>query len=394
MIAALLLDPFALWSAERAHGKVPLATARGGRVVHANGPARQGGVVPGMRVVGALSRLPDLEVVSEAAPAHGAAWGRICAELPALSPRVEVLGLGRALLTLREADAALLAAAYGARMGLAASREVALLAAFSAGAGEARVVGADEESDFLRALPLAALMGVGLSERSARRLAWLGVRTVGSLLQWSRGQLAAFLGAEWTVLRPFLFGPRCVNVAPARVEADVRAGLDLDVSAHEPWETAGVLAWLARRAGAALGERAARRVVLRAVTVSGAFEAVREAKQGLRDADAIARLGEHALHDLGKAPYEVGIDRLELHLSGLHRRARQGDLWGHVQAREATELVARRYPQALRRVKWLDPHSLAPDHAFCWIDALSGEEVGVRTASLAALPAQPVAASG
>ena len=105
MIAALLLHPFPLWLAGREHGHdLPLAVTDAGKILHANPQAQAGGVQEGMRVSGALSRLPDLHTVPLSGPALEAAWAEVATTLPIYSPKVESLSLGRALLARFEAE--------------------------------------------------------------------------------------------------------------------------------------------------------------------------------------------------------------------------------------------------------------------------------------------------
>ena len=217
LIGALLLEPLALWAAARhAPPDAAVVVTEGGRVRHADARAQQAGVQPGMRVSGALSRLPTLHAVPHSGPANAAAWSEAMQALPAFSPHLEVLAPGRALLTLTAPAGAQLATALGGRVGLAPTRELALLAALSAPTGQAVTVPSGEDAVFRAALPLGTLGGVGLSAPLQERLGWLGLRWVGDLLRWSRAQQAAFLGPEYAALRPYLHGANSGGVGSAR----------------------------------------------------------------------------------------------------------------------------------------------------------------------------------
>jgi protein ImuB len=367
-IAALLLEPFALWHAEREHGlALPLAVTDAGRVRHASAAARAGGVQPGMRVSGALSRVPELHAVPLSAPALEAAWAEVCAGLPAYSPRLEVGGVGRALLTLTPAGAAELASALHARVGLADTRELALLAALGAGAGGVRAVA--DPAAFRRSLPLEALRGVGLSAELHTRLTWLGVGTVGELLRWSKGQQAAYLGAEWTVLKPYLHGANNGGVGRARLPAEVRVARQFDDPLFEPRDLSAAAQALCPALLEALAGRSPQRLTVRAGVAGLTLSATRTVKEDLRAPGVLHRAVLRALDDANAA--HLGVEALEVVLSGLDRLGGQNDLWSRAAARDAAELAERRFPGVMRQVQWLDPFSVAAGTAYRWVSALT-----------------------
>lgn len=366
LIAALLLEPFPLWLAGREVGpEVPLIVTDAGRVLHANALAVADGVQPGMRVSGALSRVPSLHVTPLSGPLVAASWAQLLGDLPAFSPRVEALEVGRALLTLTPAAAAELASALSARVGLAPTRELALLAALKAEPGRVCTLHPGEETGFRRTLPLDVLRGVGLSADMAERLNWLGVRSVGDLLTWSRAQQAAFLGAEFTALKPYLHGANSGGVMPAKLASTVAAELGFDEPLYEPRDLLPAISTLAARLLADLGTRQAGRVTVRAHVAGLHFSAAREVKENLRHIQTLERAVARALHDSGAARY--GIERLEVVLGDLERPAVQGDLWGRAQARDAARRAEGRYPGCMRRVQWLNVFSLAATSAYQWV---------------------------
>lgn len=398
MIAALLLEPFALWLAVRQVGAaLPVVVAEGGRVLHANTLALAGGVQVGMRVSGALSRVPDLHVQAHSGPALQAGWAGVAQELLAYSPRVELLGVGRALLTLTEQAGAELAAALHARVGLADTRELALLAALSAQTGEipsgqetqaGQVVRVHpgEDADFRAGVPLSVLRGVGLSEASLLRLGWLGLRYMGELLRWSRAQQAAFLGPEFAALRPYLHGVKSGGVSPAAQEPEVSAKLSFDEPLYEPRDLGAAARELAGSLLPALAGRKPERVTVRSQVAGLTLSATRQVKEDVRDAVQLSRAILHALHDSQAAQYGVGA--LEVTLGGLTRVAVHDDLWGHAQARNAAQQAEQRYPGALRRVQWLDVFSLAPTDTYQWIGLSSGQPIQAAPTEPDLSPAQ------
>uniref|UniRef100_UPI002869D93E hypothetical protein n=1 Tax=Deinococcus sp. TaxID=47478 RepID=UPI002869D93E len=321
-------------------------------------------------------RLPTLHAAPHSGPAASAAWSEALQALPAFSPHLDVLAPGRALLTLTPAAGAQLATALGGRVGLAPTRELALLAALSAPTGQAVTVHPGEEADFRAALPLGALGGVGLSAPLLERLGWLGLRWVGELLRWSRAQQSAFLGAEYGALRPYLHGANTGGVGTARPDATVTAALSFDDPLYEPRDLEGALAELTQTLLAALTSeggsiRRPARVTVAARVAGVTLSATREPKEDLRAPAPLRRALLSALHDADAARY--GIEGLDVTLGGLERPAVQGDLWGRAQARDAASRAEGRFPGVMRRVRWLDPFSLAPGGRYEWVRVANGQ---------------------
>lgn len=374
-VVALLFDPFALWCARRdppagrpdasredpaPSAERPLALARAERIVAVDVAAKRAGVRPGMSVAAARLRA-DLALVEEDPPAEQAAWEALLDELHAVTPWLEPLARGRALLRCSPAEGAELAAQHGARAGAAPSREAALLAALAARPGRLRE--APDPAALLARLPLRFLRGVGLSEEGERRLQWLGLERAGELARWRADQRRAFLGAEADGLEPYLAPGGRRDVARFVPPPAVRARLRFDEPALEPWQWEPALTHLAEVAAARLEGRVAGRLLLRAEVGGLAFRAARLPKEGLRTAGPVLRLARRALDDSG-AP-ALGIEGLELELGALARPARQDDLFGRRAAREeAVRRVQARFPNALARVVELDPDALAPEHRY------------------------------
>ena len=111
--------------------------------------------------------------------------------------------------------------------------------------------------------------------------------------------------------------------------------------------------------------------MLRARTPLGWLEGAREVKEAIRDGKGLSRLSLLALGDSGAAP--LGIERLELVLSGLHLPSRQVGLWPSVRELDAVEHLLRRFPEALVRASWRDELSYASECRSQWLDFKSGE---------------------
>ncbi|MDR9392329.1 MAG: hypothetical protein RI554_09910 [Trueperaceae bacterium] len=373
------LEPFALWRerrrrAARGEGVVPTVTSDDGRRVRdADAAAKRAGIRPGSALAGARQRLPDLHVVTPDGPDLAAAWDAVLDEARDVSPFLAAVAPGVLALRASPADAHAFAVRHEARVGVADTVQEARLLALLAPPGTVRAVPPDEDPwTTLDRAPVAALRALGLPDADRDRLAWLGVTRVGDLRAWSARQRAAFLGPAAAALAATLDGPRDAHVPlrPPPLRIAVRHAFD--DPAREPAELDPVLADLADRIAAALGERSADRLRVRAEAAGVAADATRRAKRPLRDADAILRLAHLALADAGLVP--LGLDALTLEASGLARRSRPGALWRHRERRErATALLDARFPGHARRFAVHDPGALRASLRWRLLNAASGE---------------------
>ena len=94
-----------------------------------------------------------------------------------------------------------------ASVGLAASQNLAHLAALRAKPGEVREVQPDQEHAFLALVPISHLNVVGLNLDQIEKLHFLGIRGLTDLLSWSAARRSAFLGVDTAkVLQRFVKG--------------------------------------------------------------------------------------------------------------------------------------------------------------------------------------------
>lgn len=374
-VACLLLAPWPLTLLSRQHPGVPVAvlgeTTR--RVIHASPEALAAGVQTGMRDVAALSRCPDLHAEVVTGPLARAAWAELVETLYArYSDRVEGPVPGTAFLVVSSSAARDLAAALHAPVGLAASQEVAHLAALRAGPGEVRQVFPATEPAFLPLCTTEHLGVLGLTPTVVEKLHFLGLRGLADLMGWSAGQREASLGVDGARrLNRFLRGERTLAVARHTPRQVIEASLQLDRPLDEPAQAEGVLAELMPGLVAQLRGRVCRYLTVHADTPGGRLSGTRQLK-GSPDERGLVRLAGLALGDTGALP--LGVDGLTVGLSGLGQPGRMVGLWERLAAVEITRDVLDRYPEALIRVRWLNPHAYVADAQYLWEDWLTGAE--------------------
>ncbi|WP_420594271.1 Y-family DNA polymerase [Deinococcus sp.] len=373
MIACVLLTPWALHVAQRQHPGVPLAIlSQGRRVSEANVLALDAGVTLSMTSVAALSRCPELHLEPLDPPALQVAWRELQETLYArYSPRVDGAVPGLAYLHATPSQARELAAALSVPVGLAPSQEVAYLAALRAQPGEVREVPADDTL-FLSLTPTAHLHVLGLNASQLEKLEFLGMRGLADLLKWSAAQRQAFLGVDTSKrLQRFLKGERTTKVAAFVPSEVIEATLSVDAPLTEPGQAEAALADLMPPLLDTLRNRTCAYLTIKADTVAGILSETIPLKVGL-DERGLVRAALVALER--SDALLLGVDRLEVQLSGLMQPARQVGLWPDVRELDAVRAVLDRFPQGLVKVQWRDVHAYAADARYAWVDWLSGVE--------------------
>ena len=373
LTACVLLTPWPLEHVRRQHPGVPVAVLGEDRRVRQACPlARAAGVQAGLRGSAALSRCPELHAEVVPAPEAQAVWAELLEQLYArFSDRVDGRVSGAAFLTLSASGARDLAAALHAPVGLAASRELAHLAALGAPPGEVRAVDSGAERAFLHLTPLAHLGALGVPLSSLEKLHFLGLRDLGGLMAWSAAQREAFLGVDvGKRLNRFLRGERTGAVEPYRPGQILEAALAFDLPLTEPAQVDAALRDLMPSLIAELRGRLAATLTVHADTLGGRLSATRQLKWPL-DPPGLTRVAGLALH--GAAALPLGIDRLTVQLGGLAHPGRMVGLWAGLAELEVTKTVLSRFPQALVRVEWLDPWAYATDAQYAWVDWVTGQ---------------------
>jgi hypothetical protein len=296
-------------------------------------------------------------------------WPEVLEQLYGLTDRIESPRPGLMFLDVTQGEARQLATTFRIPVGLASSQEAAHLLSFTAQPGE---VMADEAA--IDAIPIAELEKLEVNSKTDQRLAWLGVETLGDLRRWSKAQLSLYLGADSQMLIRYLHGLYRHDVARYRPREVLRVGHAFDEPVLEPADLEPVIRLLCRQLADQLGDRAASRLNLIAISQGIAFKANRISKELLNRPGPMERLAHLDLQDSGVLGLEV--DELRLELSGLHRPSEQGTLWRQREViRRAITTVEQRFPGSLLRFDEVNPYTPISEFRYRLSRLSSGEEV-------------------
>ncbi len=253
-------------------GKAVIVAGGGPRgvVLSATYPAREFGVRAAMPAAAAIRRCPQAVVLEPDFTEYAAASGAVMAIFREFTPAVEPLSLDEAFLDVSGALRRMRCgpAELGERIrrrvaadtdltcsvGVAATLFAAKLASGLAKPDGLLVIPADRVLDVLHPLPVSALWGVG--ERTAERLAALGLRTVGELAAAPRASLRRAVGqAVADQLHALASGHDDRRVDPDVAEKSVGAERTFGVDLADGAELRRELLRLAERTAATLRRR-------------------------------------------------------------------------------------------------------------------------------------------
>jgi nucleotidyltransferase/DNA polymerase involved in DNA repair len=363
--AALILDDPPTWTLERGRPElrsVPLVVVHNGRVVGLNTQARDAGVRcnddhhRARALVGERGQLfrhnPD---------AVRSAWSAVLLELYTYSPRLESKETGRALLgDLTPDEAQRLASSLHARVGLAASRSSATLAALSAAPGTARI--ASDEPALLDTVPISWLVRLGVEPEALRRLELLGVSSVAALHRFDLRSLQSGFGKMLgSRLHAITHGLERDPIPVWTPPLEVQGEIGLDDAGGDPAHLEGAVLLAAERAVQRLrGYRCASvRLELHGSTWK---RSRRWLPAPTDDEKAIRRAARAQLEGLliGEA---IGIVRVVLeHLERpIPVQDSLFDLLERPRVREAIRRVHARHPNTLGRLEIHRPRAMLPE---------------------------------
>lgn len=376
-VLCVLLTPWPLHLLEQRHPGLPLAVLdeHTRRVLHVNAQARGAGVVVGFRESAALSRCPELHAEVVSAPVATTAWNELLETLyTRTSDRVESKAQGVAFVTGSPAAACEIAVALRAQVGVAASQEVAHLAALRAKPGTVKDLDPDLEKDYLPLSLAEHLHVLGLTKDQIAHLLFLGVRGLADLMKWSAAQRQAFLGVDTGKrVNRFLKGERTTVVSRYTPLITTEGRLGFDDPLMEPGQVEAALTELVPPLYDELRGRTAAYLTVHADTLGGRLSSTRKLKWPIQ-ASGLQRLALRMLVDGEGEPLKLGLDALTVSLSGLQQPSRQIGLWPSPGELDAVSEVLDRFPTALVRLEWRNPHALTASQQYVWVDWLTGAE--------------------
>ena len=360
MVGCLLVSRFPLACELAEHPELaglPVAVATDdGSVLSASPAAEASGVRPAQKLREAIGRCPTLAVLN-GRPAHYQAQAEaILRALELVAFTVEPEAQGLAYVDLAELQtcspsreaiiAALLACvppALEPRLGAAAARFPALLAARAAPAGGSMVVSEDELTGFLASQPVEALP---VSAEMLRRLRLLDLGTLGELEALPRSALAAQFGTEgalaWELAHGTARSP--LRRRPRLVQVVEWLRLETPLVSHQ----AILAAWEQTLSRAlrqpAFRGHAARQVELRGTTERGAhWERTVTFKEALAD---LRRMWAALRSVLDGAQFPAPLSELAVELKGLTEAHGQ-----QLALPDARSAMRERLEESLRQLK-------------------------------------------
>ncbi|UCH26227.1 MAG: hypothetical protein JSV66_00850 [Trueperaceae bacterium] len=381
LVVVASFEPFPIWLEERQDPHmchIPLiVTDERGRVISTNRRAKGLGIETGMSLAGARQYADDLRVLPSLDPGLLSAWEALLEEAHCISPHIEPLRLGVLAFNGTAADAGLFVEASRVRAGVARAVEHAHLLTYMAYTSQAKVATHDPWKLLDRA-PVYVLKGAGLSSATVARLAWLGVKRIGQLRAWSKAQLLAFLAEESTTVLRYLKGPFRKKLVPHHLPESLRVEIDFEEAVTEPYRVDPALERCARELAAHLGDRVASRLTVEADAAGIRFRATRRPKDPVRAVSRLRQILQLALADTGAQA--LGIERLVVTLSGLHKAEYQTELWRRREhMSRAIQHLHERFPNQARAFVEVDPFALRTNRRFAMVNAFTRHEIPIIT---------------
>ena len=356
MIAALNLTPFAFHNLPT---NAALAALHDARVVAVNAVAAARGLEVGTGESAARLKLKDVRLVAHRSSELTERWRELVSELAGFTPDLEILGEGLTLMRVSRGEAQKISAVYGGRVGLAETRELALVASAVARDGEPMIV--EDRHFFLSTVPFQALSLLGLEADVIAKLRWLGLRSVGDLTSWTKKQITAYFGAHHKVVLEVLFGSSNL-IARYRAPLELTASHRFEEPTQEPRDVEPVVAMLSERLFPRLRGRSPGRVTITAATSAGTRRETLSTKHALTN----PRMLERAILRALEASHAclLGFDRLEVRLTDLNPTGHVVGLFTRPGPELAHAKVNHRYPGALKRWRETQPFTQARDQRY------------------------------
>ncbi|OGO30318.1 MAG: hypothetical protein A2Z29_09635 [Chloroflexi bacterium RBG_16_56_11] len=337
------------------------------------------GLQPGMSLQPALSRHDEVKLVQADVPYYWSAFNGILDALEQKSPLVEGAGLGCAYIGLDGLhliypdDSAVIAAVRQAipetfvpRLGIAAGKFPAYLAALNSPPGGARILAGDIQS-FFKDFPCDVLP---VSVKSRDKLRDFGIKTLGQAASLPAGPLQSQFGPEGKVIAELARGHDPTPLSPRLMEEAI------EESATLPSVTVSLEAILA--AAEALLLRVFARGILKGRGVRSLklwtrswnaehWERTIQFKEPAMDVRGVVSRLKRALEDY---PQPGPVEQVGLNITGLgYPRGRQKSLFSEIRAQEHLAedirlLELRQGGPQVYKVKEVEPWSRIPERRY------------------------------
>jgi protein ImuB len=371
---AMFLAGFPAWAAARLQPDLaakPFAVVWRGEIVALSPQAHELGVEQNWTVERMRALYPQVQIRPQHPAQESVAWEQVLSHLTRLSPNVESIRPGLALLDLPHFETLRPLLKYlSAQGGAAFDRAGAELAAHCAQRGALLPIKEGGVAGFLRRVPLAALAPLGVSAESIERLGWYGWRSLGDLRQLTRQHLESQF-PEGALIYRYVQAQDTRPISLYQPAPRLTARLAFEEPASEPMEWDGALDCLLADLVRALGERKAYGITLRLETTQGRRQKrtfQRQATNSLRTLTAATqRLMLSLLEDGAK------VQTIRIVLSGLvFPRPLQGTLFGagrealNAELVETLRSIEARYPGMVRRAVMTLPEAYLPEDRFEW----------------------------
>lgn len=347
-----------------------------------------------MKIGEALDRAralcPEAAVAQLEPSALAAAWDAALEAMHRATPWIEPVRPGLAYLAgLGALEAEALALELGLRVGVAASRGAALLAALAAKGDGARFV--RDEAPFLSRAPVYLLRGAGLSERTVERLKLFGLTTLGDILvRTTQRQLETQFGQDGSLVWSLATGADARPVPVYTPPSSLHAAWAFDPPALEPGDWEPVLERLVSGFAEKLGNLVAGTVTATLTTALGEASARQVLKVYTADRKTLLNVAQRLTLE---AHPGIECSRIGLTLSDLLKPVPyQESLFGNLErpdVREAIRVVHQHYPDRIGRLEIVRADFPLKERRFRFTPLDGLEPRAKRKASSPATPKRP-----
>lgn len=369
MIGCIVMNEFPAVALQRMrYRRSDVAVVHRERIVARTATLQQRGLALGEAVHRARVLFPNAVFTQRDTHVEYAAWADIMEQCHGVSPYIEALHAGIALLDVDHHQPLLdLAHSLNAQAGLAPTRTVAVLAALRAGIGTLRIVSTETMAAFLAEWPVQLLAQLHVSNDSISKLGLFGLTTMANLQMLTRRQLEAQFGNDGTTIHAIVASIAARTRIPLyQPPPVVDQTTYLDPPEREPEALGRVLHHitdiaLERLNGLLLGQLD---VHVRVRQPAGIVRASRLLRSPTNAASHVHTVANILLRDVvGPQHYcsSIGVTLRLLQAPVPHQL---GLFLPTPNAADVAASISRRYPQAIRRVDLHTADAYLPELAY------------------------------